>query len=50
MTPWTASQQQHSSSSHAGQSIADGAFRHSSGEHPHSAQRKTIFVLVFTEF
>ena len=42
-------QQQHSSSLQAGQSIADGASRHSSGEQPQSAQRKTIFVVIDDE-
>ena len=38
------SQQQQTSSLQAGQSTADGASRHSSGAHPHSAQRMTSFV------
>ena len=46
-TPWTASQQQHTSSLQAGQSTADGASRHSSGEQPQSAQRTTNFTFVF---
>ena len=44
VTPWTAFQQQHSSSLQLGQSTAEGASRHSSGEHPQSAQRMTNFV------
>jgi len=44
--PWAASQQQHTSSLQAGQSNADGASRHSSGEHPQSAQRITNLTFV----
>jgi uncharacterized protein with GYD domain len=46
LTPWTAFQQQHSSSLQAGQSIAEGASRHSSGEQPQSAQRNTNFDFI----
>ena len=49
MTPWMAFQQQQTSSLQFGQSTADGALRHSSGEHPQSAQRMTTFVAMSGE-
>ncbi len=44
-----ASQQQQTSSLQAGQSTADGAFRHSSGAQPQSAHRITSLVAMSDE-